>query len=238
MSNTELDKRLQDWQTQSKNSYRLITSYFLDEGQLAYVSSKLKHQEYTVSGGHPYAKRQLIGFNGEASDRIVCLCASYCNTYTKISHRDVYGALMGLKISPEMLGDIFVFDDKIVIYTLVSLQQDVIQNLVKIHQLNLSFELSDKAYFKEDQFIHFEKVISSVRLDAVVSAMANTSRENAKKMIGQKMVKINHVVFENPVKNVQDKDIISIQKCGRFVFEGVLKETKKDRLLIAYKQYQ
>ncbi|MFI3283672.1 MAG: YlmH/Sll1252 family protein [Erysipelotrichaceae bacterium] len=240
MSNTnnELYKRIQDWQTQGRVNYRLITSFFLDEGQIVYAKAQLKGQSYTLSGGHPFAKRQVIGFNGEASERIVCLCATYKNTFCKISHRDVYGALMALKLTPEMLGDIFVFEDKIVIYALKQIQMDIIQNLSKIHQLNLSFKVSDILYYKEDQFLLFEKVVSSVRLDAIVSAMANTSRENAKEMIRLKMVKINHVIVENATKSVQTKDIISIQKTGRFVFDGVVKETKKDRLLIAYKKYQ
>lgn len=237
MSNSFID-RIDDWCKLALRNSRLITSHFLDEGQLSVVQGYLnKKMNYTVNGGHDAAKRKVVGFNGDAAKAIVCLAAKYRNAFVTITHRDVYGALMNLKISPEMLGDIYVLDDLICIYAMKLIEKDIVMNLTQISRLQVQFEKSDQPYYKPAEFKVFHCSVASLRLDNICSAMTNSSRSNAKDLILQKQVKVNHQIVEDLSVICHNGDTISIHRYGRFIFCETLKTTKKDRLLIEYKQY-
>ena len=77
-----------------------------------------KKYNYRLDGGHPKAIRNKIIFYVEDDDIETCVCLrSRINThFVKIEHRDVLGALLGLNIEKEMIGDIFVLDEEIIIY--------------------------------------------------------------------------------------------------------------------------
>ena len=76
-----------------------------------------------------------------------------------------------------------------------------------------------------------EFVVSSERLDVLVSAIYNMSRSKAQILFNQEKVFVNGAVKSGSfVAKVGDK--ISVRGYGRFIYNGVLRRTKKDRCVI------
>lgn len=75
-------------------------------------------------------------------------------------------------------------------------------------------------------------IIPSLRLDAVVAKVMNTSRNNAQDIIREKRVFVNYVECTKDTYTCKINDILSIRKWGRIKILEMVKTTKKDRLLI------
>lgn len=233
--------RLTDIKDQSDRYHCQTNSAFLTEEELVQVTPWLKKQgAIRIDGGYLGARRCRIAFLYDEDDfvsEVVCLVAKITQKYVQISHRDVLGALMGLNIVRAQFGDIFVLEDKIAIYCTESSAKVVMSQCTQIHQLSITFERSEEPMYLTQQYQTSEINVASMRLDNLVSAIANTSRSEAVKMIETSKVSINHEIVEDCAKLCHNKDTVSIQKVGRFVIEDSQKRTRKERMIIEVKKF-
>ena len=94
--------------------------------------------------------------------------------------------------------------------------------------------------FKDEKTFNFSEqtmTVSSLRADCVVGSIARLSRENAKEYIISGNLSVNSKAFDNPSKNLNESDVISLRGYGKYIFSEVLGTTKKDRLKIIIKKY-
>ena len=191
-------------------------------------------------GGCPNAGKKKIFFlydpDEDASD-IECLTASVDQRFRKISHRDILGALMHLQIDRHSFGDFWIEDDRIWLYTSGSMTQFLIDNLTRIGQLTVSFERTDERPSRPVNTRKFDAVIASERLDAVVAGICHCSRKQAKEMIHQGLVSVDHAVLEEPDEVCHNNVTISIRGTGRFVYRGILRSTRNGRICAAFEQF-
>ena len=80
--------------------------------------------------------------------------------------------------------------------------------------------------------------ISNIRLDSLIATAFQTARNSIINYIHEGKVFINGKLTTSNGAAVKAGDIISVRGKGRFVFEGVIKETKKGRNLIKINIYQ
>lgn len=233
--------RLADIKDQSERYHCQTNSAFLTEEELVQATPWLKKQgAIRIDGGYLEARRCRIAFLYDAEEfrsEVVCLVAKITQKYVQISHRDVLGALMGLNLIRAQFGDIFVLEDKIAVYCTETSAKVVMSQCTQIHQLSVVFERSEVPIFLEQQYETSAINVASMRLDNLVSAIANTSRSEAAKMIETAKVSINHEIVEDCAKLCHNKDTVSIQKVGRFVIEDLQKRTRKERMLIEVKKF-
>lgn len=160
---------------------------------------------------------------------------SYNKKYDKIGHRDVLGSLMGLGIKRECIGDIIV-DEDIYVYVIKEMQEFIKNNLVQIGKAIVDVEFSSFEELKEisvDKYIEDQIIVSSYRLDTIISDVCCLSREKAKQYISLKNVKINGVINTNPDYIVKIDDLISIHRFGRIILKEEIKKTKKDKYVLS-----
>lgn len=232
--------RLDDLIYQSEKYHKTMATNFLEENEVAIALKYLgKKYHYRLDGGYPNASRNKIVFIYEDEDIKQCQCLrSRINThFVKIEHRDVLGALLGLNIEKEMIGDIFVTNDEIIIYVDESIADFICMNLIQVNRLKTSFTISDEIYEPTIQYEHLTLTISSERIDTIVSAICKINREQAQKMIKAKLVSINHMTIEDCSKLCNNNCTISIRRYGRYIYLGPIKKTKKDRLLVEVLKY-
>lgn len=86
--------------------------------------------------------------------------------------------------------------------------------------------------------IYKNLIVSSLRLDVLVSALVNVSRKKAQDFIRAGYVKVNHIVLDESSYLCNNNSVISIRGHGRFHFKEVIKRTKKDHLVIETGKYQ
>ena len=80
-------------------------------------------------------------------------------------------------------------------------------------------------------------VIASERLDCLVALLAGSGREKAAQMISGGYVSVNHRETDSVSAKVNEGDVISIRRYGRFIVDSLGPYTKKGRLSIKCRKY-
>ena len=80
--------------------------------------------------------------------------------------------------------------------------------------------------------------ISSLRLDSLISAVHNLSRNKSAVLINQGKVKVNWKLIENISLEVKEGDLVSIRKFGRIKLIEGLGVNKKGKEIIRVRVYK
>ena len=88
------------------------------------------------------------------------------------------------------------------------------------------------------EYEDFNIIISSMRLDNFVSELTKCSRTKANEIIEMGRVFVNSINEFKFSKKIELNDIITIRGKGKFIFEGIEKETKSGKLLVNIKKYK
>lgn len=217
---------------------------FLEPGAMVELARKVAREagvEVTFFGGYPEAERTVAFFHsGEAPapECIVRLRLEWNARYATCGHRDLLGAVMGLGVEREMLGDILVEEGCARLFVLEEIAQYVQDNLDSAGKARLQVRLDDGAFQPpEPEGVFLRETVGSVRLDAVVAAGYDLSREKAQKLVAQGMVKLNHVECLRADARMTDGDLISVRGFGRLRLVEVLGETRKSRIAVRLFRY-
>ena len=76
------------------------------------------------------------------------------------------------------------------------------------------------------------RTVAQLRLDAVLAAGYNLSREEAQAKIRSGLVKRNHQVELRGDFRLQEGDLLSVRGMGRLILQNVGAQTKKGRIAI------
>lgn len=238
---TSLAAHLKDLQEKSERWHTHTCSSFLNEEEQAVMQKIFPVGPYIhYDGGYQGAQRKKIIFTYDEDDTwsdVVCIGAKIDQRFRKISHRDVLGALMHLQIERSAAGDLWVKDDHIYIYTTEDMAPFLTSNLIRVNQLSVSFEVLDHCPIQVFNTKEVRVVMASERADAVVAALSHCSRSQAKDMIRQGMVQVDHVVLEEPDEVCNNNVAISIRGIGRFVYIGYDRTTRNGRIAAVFRQY-
>lgn len=233
--------RVQDWIEQAKKSIKPVITPFLNESELAIVKTICgKHIAYREDGGYDEANYKRVIFYPNAEDDfslVVCLVATFNTKFNEIGHRDVLGALMKLQIERNQIGDLWIDDNRIILYTTQTQARYIEQNCTRIKRASITFKETDERYSQKINKIRHTCSVSSERLDVLVGAMIQKPRSVAQELIQSGRVKVQYEILEDSSKLCNNGDTISIRGFGKYVYLGYSKTTKKDRFLIEFDQY-
>lgn len=239
-------KRIYDQIDQMERQNRTIVTPFFTPEQCA-ITERIcgNHINFIKHGGYLGAERCRFAFSPyeEVCEEVcnVALCvlkATYSSAFGKLSHRDVLGALMHIGIERETFGDLLISDSEVYIICDPNIKNYLICNLTKIKRTSLHFKTGVLDMTYKADIRYEQKIVSSLRLDALVASLAHVSRKKAQTMIIAGYVKVNHVILEQTSYLCNNNSAISIRGYGRFQFQEVLSKTKKDRLVIHVGMYQ
>lgn len=153
-------------------------------------------------------------------------------------HRDYMGAILGMGIGREWLGDIrvegstaWVFCMPSVLRHLLSIEQ-VGRVSVKAEELPLSHVPAPK---REVNSLSFS--VMSLRLDAVLAGMFHLSRTEAAKQIAAGAVSLNYLECLKADQSVREGDVISLRGSGKGSVTGLGGTSRKGRLFVYAEVY-
>ena len=216
---------------------------FLSQEQSVLANSILKNRNvnYKLYGGYENAQRVMLGcFPDWAEDFVFPITAvtfSYRPEY-KLTHRDFLGSLMALGITRESVGDILVEDGRAVVFLTNEVKEFVLNQITKIGRVGVDIEEGFVEPLPISQKLaEFSDTIASVRLDCVVSALADVSRNKACELIENGFVSVNSVVCEKITKEIHGDDILTVRGKGKFIICSLGARTKKQRIILVYKKY-
>ena len=243
-----------------KNIYTY--SDFLNINELSIlnqIKETLPPVTLSITGGNNYAERKIAVFSPEEiyyQETIPIAVLSIAPLNSKfaqpLTHRDFLGAILNLGIKRNKhdrrrntdqrvnkIGDIFVKENHAYIYCKEDISKYIIDNLFKIKRTTVSVQMSQNETLNvTPNFKEITGTISNIRLDSLIATAFQTARNSIINYIHEGKVFINGKLTTSNGAAVKAGDIISVRGKGRFVFEGVIKETKKGRNLIKINIYQ
>ena len=227
---------------QCERKKRRILTPFFSPDQISICEQILgKQVYYKIDGGYDGAERcriAILPYEEDADMKITCLKATYSSQFATLSHRDLLGALLNLGLERETLGDLLVKDNAIYIFGDSEIEHYIVCNLTKIKRCSVHFQPYYEKIEYTQNIIYKNLIVSSLRLDVLVSALVNVSRKKAQDFIRAGYVKVNHIVLDESSYLCNNNSVISIRGHGRFHFKEVIKRTKKDHLVIETGKYQ
>lgn len=240
--NEEFVRRLQDQIDRMERWNRVIVTPFFSPDQIQ-IAKRIcgKQIVYRMDGGHAQAERCRFAFLPWEEDikiPILHLSARIPTDFGTLNHRDVLGALMHLGIERDKTGDLFVDQDKVHIFCDPDIGSYLCANLTKIRRYSVHLAPSEEAVVYEANIIYKTLIVSSLRLDTLVSSLAKLSRAKAAALIRAGQVKVDHVILEQTSHLCDNTCVISVRGHGRFQLKEVVKETKKGNLVIEVGMYQ
>ena len=216
---------------------------FLSVEEAAFVRKYLENHniKHSFFGGADDCERVFLGCFPEwmqQSDFPITAITFTYRTVDVLRHRDFLGALMALGIKREAIGDILIEQGRAVIFFSGEIADYVLNNLEKVGNVGVTGvigfldDLPCRDNLKENTV-----TVASLRLDCVVSALANCSRNTACGFIESGLVAVNSVVCQKTTKILSFGDILSVRHKGKFKITSTDKKTKKDRTVLVYKSY-
>lgn len=212
-----------------------ISTYtnFLDQRRLKLVEDTLKYLkiDYYIYINNDYLEKAIIYF-GEYEDFITIYQID-----GKFEHKDILGTLFSLGLDYDLIGDIVVEENYAYFTSLTRLNNLIDNNFNMIKNKYIKPKKVNEMIITKDKFNNFNIIISSMRLDCIVSKLANLGRNDAVKYINDGFVLLNYKECKNIKKQVFEGDIISIRKVGKFKIRNEEKKTKKDNILLNISKY-
>ena len=239
---TEKQKRFQELADRSRERGYAVYSDFLGLAEISELSTIRFSVPSTLWGGYENAERCVVCFgdreyfNDNSDYPVNCILIKPVNQKfaDNLTHRDFLGSLMGLGIRREMLGDIIISENCGYLFCLDTITDYIIQNLTQVRHTTVECcvtrEIPEDALPQPE---NNEIIVSSERLDVIVSAIYKMSRSQVLPLFHTEKVFVNGVVKFSPSTIVNNGDKISVRGFGRFIYKGVLRHTKKDRLVIS-----
>ena len=186
-------------------------------------------------GGYEKAERKISAFfnnpEDEAEFPIVTLKIKVYNI-KKLTHRDFLGSLMSLGIEREMIGDI-VISDCAYVFVCEKIADYIANNLTKIagQGAEVSYYYGEPIN-PETKEKNIHATVSSLRLDCVVGAGFNLSREKSSAIISSGNVMLNFSTCLNRDAKIKEEDVISVRGHGRIIVKRTGGLSKKGRNII------
>lgn len=158
------------------------------------------------------------------------------------SHRDYMGALMSLGIDRKYFGDLLVTDRSNAYFPLwnkTDISIHLFDSFLSCGSAKISLETVDKEEYVDLELNYEEKIIivSSFRADCFVASITGFSRTQAKRLIENGDFKVSsHSVFLPDALLKQGCDF-SIKGFGKYKFDNIIGETRKERIRIKLLKY-
>lgn len=210
------------------------STYFLDPRELQEVKSKLKRNEYQIYYPYKDSEKNII-----YKKNVPEVLLYEIKTKVSLRHQDILGTIFSLNISPELFGDILLIDGRYFIYILPIVRNYFEANFLMVKNSSIELELLDIDYLKdfERSYERLELIVSSERIDTVISSICHTGRSNINEMIKKKEIILNYDFLKNSSYKLKVGDIFSIKKIGKFKYTGILKTTKSNHFIVEVLKY-
>lgn len=214
-----------------------------------------EREQYIISKHFGFANDRIVFFGGykNAVRKVMCafdydvsnedfpiekLCYKFRKEDT-LSHRDFLGSLMGLGIERSCVGDIIVGDSYAAVFVKSEVSDYIKTQLSKIGRAGVKLipeNECDVSYEPDTEVLSL--VVSSMRLDSVVSAITKLSRTKAASLINSGKVFTNYSENCKVSYFLKPDDILTIRGNGKFIIQEQSLITKKGRLKINIVHYR
>lgn len=218
-----------------KKDNKSTCTNFLNPSELKLATSYLNNEKinYSIYEPYPFMEKKIIYF-GDYDNFVTFYKISISK---EITHPNILGTLFSLGLTPNTIGDIFI-EDGYFYYTNLSRMNPFLEhNFLAINNEKITLNRVSEIIIKRKQFEEYTIMVSSLRIDNIISKLASCSRNQALDMIKNKLVLLN---YEEEIKAhtiLKKDDIISIRRVGKFKIGEEKGYTKKNNLILEIYKY-
>lgn len=237
-----------------ENKNKIEHTDFLDMAQIELVQkfiNKIKIENYISYGGFEQAERKMFviypeKFNNEVVSKNLSSIVQIVRIELpddlkgKYTHRDYLGAVIKLGVKREKVGDIIVDNNGADIIVDKDISKFLIENLgslTRFSKSTITAQNIENLRPVEIRKEEIEIIVSSLRLDNVISELARCSRNKALDIINMERVFINFQNETKKTKQIKVGDMITIRGKGRFYIKELLGQTKSGRTIIKVEKF-
>ena len=242
MENSDLLRRAEDLLRRCEKNDTLTFTAFLTPAERVQVERWAKSQpgcRLLVSGGHPDCERCVAFFLPDYLEAEWLPLDEYIRVFELTApfgcpgHRDYLGALLGMGIGRERLGDIWVRENKAIIFCLPGVEKHLLsidrvgRETVRARSLSLDEVPNPERRVKPKSFS-----VQSLRLDAVVGGLFDLSRSEAARQVEAGSVTLNYEICDKCDAAVCEGDILSLRGKGKGRITGLGGTSRKGRQFV------
>ena len=198
-------------------------------------------------GGYGDAERKMLIFLPDYLEKsalleedspVVCLRAHFYEGDSP-NHRDFLGALMGIGIGREIVGDICVGADFCDFFVTAEMTPFLMQNFISAGRAKLQLETIplSQVSVPEQEIKEIRDTLASLRLDSVISSGFRIGRSLATQYVNAGKAAIDGLPCEKPEKAISEGMKISVRGLGKIKIKAVNGQTKKGRISVVIDRY-
>lgn len=241
-------QRITDILSLAARKYEPHFSLFFDAETVLALKNQIRPEDGTECaffGGYEGAERSMLGawpeYEAEGIyDRfpMELLCIT-CPPQGRLTHRDCLGALLGLGIKREMLGDILCDEHLFYVFASSKISDYIQTNLGKIGSAGVKISKLSIQEFTPPQPKTQTKGIFIMpnRLDAVLAGALDLSRAKAAELIRSERVSVNHALKTDVSLKVNEGELLSVRGFGRLRIGGEGNKSRKGRTYLEIIKY-
>lgn len=209
-------------------------TFFLNPLEVIELKGKLNKNQYKIYS--PTKDSEKVIFYNKKEPNISLY---EIKTNNKLRHQEILGSIFNLDIDESMFGDIIIDNDHYYIFINNLIEDYFITNFNKIGKYSISLNKLDTNYLKdyERSYEEIELIVTSLRIDTVISRIIHTNRDSIKDKIKNKEIYLNHDLLRKIDYKLKEGDIFSIRKFGKYKYISVINSTKKDNYVIRINKY-
>lgn len=198
---------------------------------------------YRFDGGFADAERKLVAFLPEWAEdsdgELAFVRAAFHGADSTLTHRDILGSLMGLGITREKVGDILIAQHSADVVVSPQLVEFLLREWDSAGRVRLSVSEISRAELTMPQvkITQVSDTVSSLRLDALVSAAFSMSRGKAAELIAAGRVSLDHTPCVKSDKAVGQDSTITARGFGKAVVRECSRLSKKGRIIVVIDRY-
>lgn len=210
-------------------------SNFLNSRELSIVTNYLnsKKIEYSIYPEYDFIEKKIIVF-GNYQDYITYYKVNIDNT---ITHSNILGTLFSLGLNDDMIGDIIVEDGYFYLTSLSRMDEFLNHEFLSIKHKSIKLKKVEDIILEKEHFKSINILVSSYRLDNIVSKITNNSRSIIDRMILDKEITLNYHDIKNSSINLVKGDILSIRRHGKYKVGDNKGLTKKNKFILEVIKY-
>lgn len=203
------------------------------------VANIVHNLDFKLWGGYPSAERKMGAFIPKWYEKpswpITVLEMNTRGEYP--AHPEILGALTGLGIRREKLGDILTAVTPPKILCNQAIAPFLIENFTKAGRKAFRLAETDIGTVPEQEGEEKTFTVPSLRLDCIAAEGFGMARTKMTELIKKGGAYLNWTQTYSPASSIKEGDTISLRGHGRIVVAKVGGSSKKDRTFVTVKKY-
>ena len=176
---------------------------------------------------------EVLALLGEEGTDALCAVLIEGSGFHTLSHRDFLGAILGLGLERDALGDVAVQNERAAVLfcprALVPFLEEhfckVGSDTVRVRPYEVDEAFTDGRHYRA-----ISDTVASERLDCVIASLCNLSRDAAQTLIRSGAVEVDYEPTERVDLILSPPTTLSARGYGRFILRAFDGETRKGRL--------